>query len=319
MTTEVNQHIGLEGIFNFKLTNTKTGEVREYEFKNLILSSGIDYYMTSGHTFISGCILGSSSVPPVATDTTITNILGTSTTAQTSGAGESNTTVLPYYTSYYWTYRFIEGVATGNIAQVAMAYGSVSTTTNIYEGLFSKALVKDGNGTPITITKLADEVLDVRYTLRIYPPSSDVTGTTTISGVNYDYIVRAANAGSWTLNGKAVSSVPTATAYTGTIGTELGTPLGSGSYGDAATKTFNIYVAGTHTRTATIFWDLNNGNLSGGIRSVYLGFGNYTYGHGVYFQIQYTANPAHPDTTVTIPKDATKRLTLKYQFTVGRV
>ena len=317
MTTEVNQHIGLEGIFNFKLTNTKTGEVREYEFKNLILNSGIDYYMTSSNTFINGCILGSSSVPPVATDTTITNILGTSTTFQASGAGGSNTTVLPYYTSYYWTYRFIEGVATGNIAQVAITYGSVNAANNTYTGLFSKALVKDGNGTPITITKLADEVLDVTYTLRMYAPELDVTGTTTISGVNYDYIVRAANAGSWSLGSGAASSVHTAKAYTGTIGTQLGTP--SGSSGDAVTKTFDTYVVGTHTRTATIFWDLNNGNLSGGIRSVYLLFGNTSYGAGIYFQIQYTANPAHPDTTVTIPKDATKRLTLKYQFTVGRV
>ena len=247
MTTEVNHHIGLEGIFNFKLTNTKTGEIREYEFKNLILNSGIDYYMTSSNSFISGCILGSSSVPPVATDTTITNILGTSTTYQTGGAGGSNTTVLPYYTSRYWTYRFIEGVATGNIAQVAMPYGSVNAANNTYTGLFSKALVKDGNGTPITITKLADEVLDVTYTLRIYTPSADVTGTTTISGVNYDYIVRAANAGSWSLSVGAASSVYTARAYTGTIGTELGTP--SGSYGETATKTFATYVVGTHTRT----------------------------------------------------------------------
>lgn len=317
MTTEVNHHIGLEGIVHFKFTNSKTGEVREYEFKNLVLNSGIDRYMTGSYSFISGCILGSSSVPPVATDTTITSILGTSTTYQTGGAGESNTTTLPYYTSYYWTYRFIEGVATGNIAQVAMAYGDVYAASNTYTGLFSKALVKDGNGTPITITKLADEVLDVTYTLRIYTPSADVIGTTTISGVNYDYIVRAANAGGWSVNNRAVSSVYSAAAYTGTIGTGLGTP--SGSSGDATTKTFDTYAVGTYTRTATIFWDLNNGNLSGGIRSVYLGFGNYSYGAGVFFQIQYTANPAHPDTTVTIPKDATKRLTLKYQFTVGRV
>lgn len=317
MTTEVNHHIGLEGIFNFKLTNTKTGEVREYEFKNLILNSGIDYYMTSPHSFISGCILSSSSVPPGTTDISITNILGTSTTHQASGAGESNTTTLPYYTSYYWTYRFSEGVATGNIAQVAMPYGSVDAAINSYTGLFSKALVKDGNGTPITITKLADEVLDVTYTLRIYTPSADVTGTTTISGVNYDYIVRASSAGSWSLDSRAVSSIPTASAYTGTIGTELGTPSGSSS--NAVTKTFATYIVGTHTRTATIFWDLNNGNLSGGIRSVYLGFGNPSYGPGIYFQVQYTANPAHPDTTVTIPKDATKRLTLNYQLTVGRV
>lgn len=313
MTTEVNQHIGLEGIFNFKLTNTKTGEVREYEFKNLILNSGIDHYLSNNIYIMGGCKLGSSSVEPQVTDTTMTGILGTSTTLQASGNAASNTTVLPYYTSYYWTYRFIEGVATGNIAQVAMLCNTINA-------LFSLALVKDGNGTPITITKLADEVLDVTYTLRVYAPELDVTGTTTISGVDYTYIVRPSKVGYWRLD-YLPRDVYIAEARTGLLGDQLGVPTGSfypALPSQASTQTFNTYVVGTHTRTVTIFWDLNNGNLSGGIRSVYLGFGPGGYNPVLYYQVEYTAvTPVNGLTT--IPKDATKRLTLKYQFTVGRV
>lgn len=309
MTTEVNQHIGLEGIFNFKLTNTKTGEIREYEFKNLILNSGIDHYLSNNLYFMGGCKLGSSSVEPQVTDTTMTGILGTSTTLQASGNAAPNTTVLPYYISHYWTYRFIEGVATGNIAQVAM----LCNTTN---ALFSLALVKDGNGTPITITKLADEVLDVTYTLRMYAPELDVTGTTTISGVDYTYIVRPSRVGYWGLT-YLPTDVYIAEARTGLLGNQLGEPTGSGSA--ALTKTFATYVVGTHTRTVTIFWDLNQGNLSGGIRSIYMVFGPVSYSTPMFcYQVEYTAvTPVNGLTT--IPKDATKRLTLKYQFTVGRV
>lgn len=310
MTTEVNHHIGLEGIFNFKLTNSKTGETRQFEFKNLILDSGLDRFVVND-TLITGCILGSSSTTPVVSDTTMTNILGSSITQQAIGAGSSNTTVLPYYTSRYWTYRFIEGVATGNIAQVAMAYGPVSTTTNTYEGLFSLALVKDSNGTPITITKLADEVLDVTYTLRIYAPELDVTGVTDISGVAYNYTVRASQAASWTLE-EPSPHVYYAAAYSGAIGSLTSSPSGSSS--ENSSSTMSSYVVGSFTRDIALLWDLNEGNI-GGIRSVYLSLGRGGYRSTVRFQVEYS-NAANG---TAIPKDATKRLTLKYRLTWGRV
>lgn len=311
MTTEVNHHIGLEGIVHFKFTNSKTGETRQFEFKNLILNSGLDRFAVS-NTLIVGCILGSSSTTPVESNTTISNILGSSTTLQAYGAGPSNTTVLPYYTSRYWTYRFIEGVATGNIAQVAMAYGSVSTTTNTYEGLFSLALVKDSNGTPITITKLADEVLDVTYTLRIYVPELDVTGVTNISGVDYNYTVRASQAASWFIE-YPFAHVIDAKAYSGAIGSLTSVPSGSSSYRSSAT--LSAYVTGSFTRDITLLWDLNYGNI-GGVRSVYLSLGTLGAPYGsVVFQVEYS----NAIDGTAIPKDATKRLTLKYRFTWGRV
>ena len=309
MTTEVNHHIGLEGIFNFKLTNSKTGETRQFEFKNLILNSGLERFAVDSDLLV-GCILGSSGSTPVESNTAISNILGSSTTLQSYGAGSSNTTVLPYYTSRYWTYRFIEGVATGNISQVAMAYGTVNTTTNAYSGLFSLALVKDSNGTPITITKLADEVLDVTYTLRIYVPELDVTGVMYISGVAYNYTVRAAQAAAWNA-GYPFNNVYYASAYTGAIGSLTSSPSGSSS--GNSSSTMSSYVAGSFTRDITLFWDLNAGNI-GGIRSVYLSLAMGGT-NAVLFQVEYS----NATDGTAIPKDATKRLTLKYRFTWGRV
>ena len=311
MTTEVNQHIGLEGIFNFKLTNTKTGEVREYEFKNLILNSGLDRVATGG--LVAGCVLGSASSTPVATDTTISGILGTSTSLNASGTSTANTTTPPYWSSYYWTYRFLEGKATGNISQVAMAYGTVEATTNAYSGLFSLALVKDSGGTPITITKLADEVLDVTYTLQLYCPAADATGIVDISGVSYNYIARPANATGWRadLNFSSVGSPVLHNTFTEAIGTQLTYPSGT-SISTPTSITLASYTTGNYYRDVTYFWDLNAGNHASGIKSLYLVMGG---SNQTMWQIQYTK----VSDSTSIPKTAAKRLTLKVRFSWGRV
>lgn len=307
MTATINNRIGLKGIFQLKFTNVKTGEVREHEFTNLILNSGLDR-MAAG-TFIAGCILGSASSTPAVTDTTISSILGSSTTLNASGTSTANTSTTPYYCSYYWTYRFIEGVATGNISQVAMAYGTINTTTNAYSGLFSLALVKDGGGTPITITKLADEVLDVTYTLQLYCPAADATGTITLSGVSYAYTVRPAQAASWNASG-LFNAFVAPIAYTGTLGTQLTVP--SGTSMSNGTATASAYTAGNFYRDVAYFWDLNNGNHASGIRSIYVASGGSGQAR---WQIEYSATSGG----TTIPKDATKRLTLNVRFSWGRV
>lgn len=305
--TTMNNHIGLKGIFNLKFTNVKTGQIRELEFTNLILNSGLDR-MAAG-AFIGGCVLGSASSTPVVTDTSITSILGSSTTLQAYGVGTANTSTTPYWCSYYWTYRFIEGVATGNISQVAMAFGTINTGSNTYTGLFSLALVKDSGGTPITITKLADEVLDVTYTLQLFCPSADVTGTISISGVNYDYIARPANAASWSADTNFLQFA-VSTAHTGTLGTQLTSP--SGSVISSATFTASAYTTGNYYRDVAYLWDLNMGNHASGIRSIYVGAGGNAT---IRWQIQYSKT----SDSSAIPKDATKRLTLNIRFSWGRV
>ena len=103
MTTTINSHIGLKGVFHFKLTNTISGEVREYEFTNLILDSGLNKLPYGG--FVTGCLLGGDTNTPLTTDTEITNIQTGVVTPQTHGVGAANISNSPYWSSYYWTFH----------------------------------------------------------------------------------------------------------------------------------------------------------------------------------------------------------------------
>ena len=319
MTTTINSHIGLKGVFHFKLTNTISGEVREYEFTNLILDSGLNKLPYGG--FVTGCLLGGDTNTPLTTDTEITNIQTGVVTPQTHGVGAANTSNSPYWSSYYWTFHVPTSTNILDnfyIRQVAVGWG-VATILEpeepgsmyyklvyIYEGLFSLALVKDTNGNPTTIVKYAGDTLDVTYTLQVNCPTADVVSTVIIGGLEYSYTIRPASAGNWFANGPLTSN-NTAYAYpaSSVLGTPTGVPSGSGLV--ISSTVLSSYTNNTYTRDVQLEWDLNYGNAVGGIRCVYIDVGSK-------WQISYSAVIG----AATIPKDSDKRLTLNVRFSWGR-
>ena len=317
MTTTINSHIGLKGVFHFKLTNTISGEVREYEFTNLILDSGLNKLPYGG--FVTGCLLGGDTNTPLTTDTEITNIQKGVVTPQTHGVGTANTSNSPYWSSYYWTFHVPTSVNIFYIRQVAVGWGVEATLepyedfgftyynwVYIYEGLFSLALVKDINGNPTTIVKGTDDTLDVTYTLQVNCPTADVVSTVIIGGLEYSYTIRPASAGNWFANGPLTSN-NTAYAYpaSSVLGTPTGVPSGSGLV--RSSTVLSSYIDNTYTRDEQLEWDLNYGNAVGGIRCVYIDVGSK-------WQISYSAVIG----AATIPKDSDKRLTLNVRFSWGR-
>lgn len=316
MTTTINSHIGLKGVFHFKLTNTISGEVREYEFTNLILDSGLNKLPYGG--FVTGCLLGGDTNTPLATDTEITNIQTGVVTPQTHGVGTANTSNSPYWSSYYWKFHVPTSVDIFYIRQVAVGWGVVATLepyepgsmyykwVYTYEGLFSLALVKDTNGNPTTIVKYEEDTLDITYTLQINCPTADVVSTVIIGGLEYSYTIRPASAGNWFANGPLTSN-NTAYAYpaSSVLGTPTGVPSGSGLV--ISSTVLSSYTNNTYTRDVQLEWDLNYGNAVGGIRCVYIDVGSK-------WQISYSA----VIDAATIPKDSDKRLTLNVRFSWGR-
>jgi hypothetical protein len=163
-------HSRFAGYYKLTVRNSEGHITRETPwFQNLITNNGLDLIWTSLAPSFSvkvlapECYVGTGNAAPAFTDTTLQSYLATgssiSLSAATYVAG-----VAPYWKQSKG-YRFGTGVAAGNLSEIA-----VGTAPN---NLFSRALIKDNLGNPTTITVLSDEILDVTYELRVYPPITD--------------------------------------------------------------------------------------------------------------------------------------------------
>lgn len=149
----------------FKLIVRKASDdsvARETDwFSNLVLDTGLDR-MSAG-TWIDRCCVGTGNSTPVVTQTALDSFLASTSTQQSSSTGVQTSTT-PYYRWIKVTWRFGQGVAAGNISEVGLGWGNAN--------LWNRALIKDANGNPTTITVLSDEYLDVVSEVRFYDAGS---------------------------------------------------------------------------------------------------------------------------------------------------
>lgn len=299
--------IGMAGFYKLEAVKPD-GRVRPLTgwFPNIITNTGFDTLGSTGGPW-GGCAVGSGNSTPVVTQTALDAIIAS--TANFFSNANSIQGSSPYYGTTTQTWQFPVGAAAGNLSEVGV-YATSATA------LFSRALILDSGGSPTTITVLSNEALNVTYSLRQYAPTADVTGNITMDQT-YAYVIRACNvttAGSWTTDsghysaqmlpdifGNTGSGV---TAFNGAIGAITGQPSGTNT---GASQVSNAaYTTGAYQRSAVPGFDINHGNLSGGIGAIVLQYGNsngggfYVTGRGQ-FQIGFTPN---------IPKDNTKVLTL---------
>ena len=259
-------------------------------FPNLITDNGLNLIGDAfGGEWLRYCQVGTGTAAPNVLDTALASrIAGTFTvSASTSGIQSS----APYFVWRRNTYRFAEGAATGNIAEVGVG---ASATGN----LLSRARILDGSGNPTTISVAADESLDVTYEFRYYPPTVDNTFSLTIGGVEYSVTSRAALVTTESTLGWSISAegqAPTmdnlnlVRVHNGAIGVITAQP--AGTWSNASSVTNAAYSAGSHYREGTATWALSAGNLAGGITAMAV-----RHGIGMY---QLWFSPA-------IPKDNTK-------------
>jgi hypothetical protein len=251
---------GLSG--HFRLLKFREGEEPRVvaDFDNLIVNGGLDRIAVG--TVAGSVQVGTGSAAESATDTALQSYLaGSNSNGGFSDTYSSNEAVSPYWASQTKTRQFTPGQATGNITEVAAAW--TTATGNI----FSRALIRDGGGTPVSITVLADEYLVVQYTLRVYCPMDDVVSTINVDGVNRTVTLRAANAMSSTWDAPLDSafnnlSLGTFGVYDGAIGLITGGPSGTNtSVGEAV----STYVNGNYYLDFTLTASLSQGNYAGGI------------------------------------------------------
>lgn len=251
--------------------NVLTGESRNLaSFENLILDSGLNRLGTGG-SLLDGACVGTGTTAPANSQTSLASLLRVTTTQQ-SRVELAGSTTAPYYAEGRLIYRFAAGTATGNLSEVGLGW-DVNTGSNTMGGLWCRALIKDSEGNPTTITVLADEVLDIVYTLQLHPPASDITGTFNLSGVAYQYTLRPAWVNKRTYSNYwglvailyGITSYG-ATAFTGNIGSVTAGPSGTAGYNIALTK--QTYVNNSNQCVFSVNADLNTANLAEGIRSM---------------------------------------------------
>lgn len=272
-------------------------------FDNLILNGGINRLgVASFHEVSSRIFVGSGNSEPDPSQTGLDDLIGSaSVVTRVDGAQVSSE---PFYLYLRSVARFPVGVAAGNISEIGAGWSG---------GMFSRSLILDEDGNPATITVLADEVLDVSYEIRLYPDTSDYTGSVEIGGVVYDYLARCANMGvisgatgwKFTVSGSSGGGSwgrNTAQAYNGLISDVLGAPTGSSSSSDSGSGGLS-YDDGSFIGRVIARWGLSNGNLSGGVRSILICVGWSVW------QIQFESRVDGS----AIPKDSTKEMS----FTVS--
>ena len=133
-------------------------------FHNLVLDAGL-VRMTQ-NTWFDRCCVGAGNSTPIASQSALDSFIASTTTVQSTTSNWDSTTT-PTYIYERRTWRFGQGVAAGNISEVGLGWEN--------NALWNRALVKDINGNPTTITVLSDEYLDVVCEVRVYP-TNNITG-----------------------------------------------------------------------------------------------------------------------------------------------
>ncbi len=162
-------------------------------------------------------------------------------------------------------------------------------------------------GSPGSITILSDEILDVSYEIRLYPPLTDVNGSVVIGGITYTTVLRAAGAGStsyWTPGSGSYSYMKLydyANCYSGSLGAITGIPT-SNIGSSQNTFTAHAYVPGSYTCSGTFNYSVSqqNGNISAIL---------FQSSFGAAFQVSFSP---------PIPKDNTKTMTLSASISWAR-
>ena len=293
----INLHTQSEGHYKLETLDANGNVTRSTGWMpNLILDQGL-LRMGANNDYLNVCSVGSGVSTPQPSNTALQSKLAQSSTVSEVVNGAQ--AEAPYYAYSRRTFTFASGSVVGLVGELAVGWGGNAGQ------LFSRALVRNANGTQQAMPVLADETLRVTYEHRYYPMITDTTGVLTISGPiggQYEYIIRPAmvsTATQWTANNTQNNGARlSVTAYNGEIGSITEQPTGN--------RLTMSGVNGTVSGTTAIFshsYENPNLNVSGGIRSLMFAMGNGAW------QVQFT--PA-------IPKDADSSLRLQFSHTWGR-
>ena len=292
------------GKYRFEVRDARTGEIRRETdwMENLITDYGLNLIGTAN--WFSECRIGTGTNTPANSDTALQTNSATTTNKTTYNWVSSGSPL--YDNTATMVFRFASGALNGNYSEVGVGVAG---------GLFSRALIVDGGGSPTTITVGATEYLDVHYAVTRNPDLTTHTDSVVISGVTYSVQRKPSMVGDinygrtgvqakWCQSSVAGANSIAALFYTSGMGAVTGQPTGGTSSNNGQDGSTGTYSAGSHELSGSFFTDMANGNLSGGIKTMVVLGAMATY--------QYEFD-------TTVPKDATKTLNITGKTVWARV
>ena len=289
----MNTNIGMTGEFRVvvKRADGSTKIDTGYQ-KNLILNQGLDFFGgDNGDDMTAYCVIGSGNSQPIYTQNKLDAFLAA-----------TGTTGYPVYKTDYdkirdgnlykasVTNQYAFTNIVGNICEIGLASGySNSSSYN----LCTRAIIKDSNGNPTTISVLSGEILDIYYKLwRITDLTDKNTTLNVLDGVGgvvaYNVITRPShigfNSGTYDYANKVIG-IPAANRMgsalnvngdTGelTIANSAFNPVNSSG---VSSITWSPYVAGSYKRQLTANATVNYLNLNIRRFQVQIGFGDFQF------------------------------------------
>ena len=234
-------------------------------FPNLITNQGLDRLAVSSTVLY--CSVGSGNSTPIVGNTGLDLKVGSS-ASKSDAIASGAISVAPYYGWSRYSFAFPVNTVIGNLSEVGIGWGSGANN----DSLFSRSLIKDGNGNPITLSIVADDLLTITYELRLYPILTDSTGTINTGLGTHTYTLRAANVtkSPWYAtfgNYGVLGYSSTAYVYPTGIGDIFNAPSGSWSGYVYTREKATPYVAGSHYRDMVLSFGIDSGNNAAGIRS----------------------------------------------------
>ena len=268
--------VGMKGFLRLQCINKFSGKVTQDTgwFPNTILDAGRNI-MADRSDWIDCCQVGTNGTFPAAlidkqAETSLGNYYAGTSNVTTTTNGQAASA--PYYGWKRRTYRFASGTVAANLQEAGIGWSTAGGSTLICRAPILDPIL----GTPTTITPLADELLDVTYELRYYPPLVDVTSPqVTLDGVAYDTITRAASvtgdrwsASIGTAMGVYNSLVSDWRAFDGVLGAITSTPSGTSANWVAGSIYNSAYSNNSYQVVLNCIVASTGWNLVSGIRSL---------------------------------------------------
>ena len=291
----MNTNIGMVGEFRcvVKKSDGSTKIDTGYQ-KNLILNQGLDFFGRDSGYMTSYCVIGSGNSVPSFSQNNLDAFL--------AATAMSTATEYPLYKTDYdktrdgdlykasVTNKYSFTNIVGNVSEVGLA--SDYTNSSSYN-LCTRALIKDSNGNPTTISVLSGETLDIYYKLWRITDLTDKNTTLNVLGevggsVAYNVITRPShigfNSGDYDYANKVIG-IPAANRMgsalnvngdTGelTIANSRFNPVNSSG---VSSITWSPYVQGSYKRQLTANATVNDLNLNIRRFQVQIGFGDFQF------------------------------------------